>query len=178
MRDEMSSLTTLGFRIDGIDGAGSGDLRHHNYFATVKERPYVLGELMHFVKSATSAGASPDMLSEQEMIRLHEQLSREIATQLKNLRDCCERSSFVKSHEFVGASLLICMDASPPRVSVHLIDLAKTSMLPEKVCIDHRSPWKNGNHEDGFLFGIESCISCFEDVAAAFSSSSQDHNST
>merc|ERR1712137_1415144 len=125
---------------------------------------------MHFVERANLAGKPPDMIYEHEMMRSHEQLSREVAKQLRNLCDCCERSAFVKSHEFVGASLLICIDASPPRVSVHLIDLAKTSLLPNRVCIDHRSPWKNGNHEDGFLFGIESCISCFEHAADGFRS--------
>lgn len=42
-----------------------------------------------------------------------------------------------------------------------LIDFAKTITLPEDVVINHNSKWKVGNHEDGYLIGINNLISIF-----------------
>lgn len=45
--------------------------------------------------------------------------------------------------------------------NVWLIDFAKTILLPEEINIDHNSKWKVGNHEDGYLIGINNLISIF-----------------
>lgn len=42
-----------------------------------------------------------------------------------------------------------------------LIDFAKTIKLPEEVKITHGSKWKVGNHEDGYLIGVNNLISIF-----------------
>lgn len=45
-----------------------------------------------------------------------------------------------------------------------MIDFAKTVPVPDNVNIDHASAWKVGNHEDGYLIGIDNLISIFETV--------------
>lgn len=48
--------------------------------------------------------------------------------------------------------------------SIWLIDFAKTVELPEKVNIDHNSAWTVGNHEDGYLIGINNMIDIFNEL--------------
>lgn len=43
-----------------------------------------------------------------------------------------------------------------------MIDFAKTVPVPENVNIDHETAWKVGNHEDGYLIGLNNLISIFE----------------
>lgn len=45
-----------------------------------------------------------------------------------------------------------------------MIDFAKTVPVPENVNIDHSSTWKVGNHEDGYLIGLDSIVSIFESL--------------
>lgn len=48
-----------------------------------------------------------------------------------------------------------------------MIDFAKTVVLPDNVQIDHNSIWSVGNHEDGYLIGINNLISIFEEITAS-----------
>lgn len=50
--------------------------------------------------------------------------------------------------------------------SVWLIDFAKTVGLPENQQIDHSSTWTVGNHEDGYLIGINNLIEIFIELNA------------
>lgn len=45
--------------------------------------------------------------------------------------------------------------------NVWLIDFAKTLVLPEEIHISHDSNWIVGNHEDGYLIGINNLIHIF-----------------
>ena len=41
-----------------------------------------------------------------------------------------------------------------------MIDFGKTNPLSSP--LDHRSPWIEGNHEDGYLLGLDNIIEIFE----------------
>lgn len=77
------------------------------------------------------------------------------------------RSLWLRSHfprpQVVGSSLLFVYD-SHNQVTVNIIDFGKTIHLPDGMTIDHRSHWEEGNHEDGYLFGLDNLIEIWEEL--------------
>lgn len=49
-----------------------------------------------------------------------------------------------------------------------LIDFAKTRPVPENTLLTHRLPWSPGNHEDGFLYGLDQLINVCILIAIIF----------
>lgn len=64
----------------------------------------------------------------------------------------------------IGSSLLFVHDRN--QASIWLIDFAKTVSLPDTTNITHSSEWIVGNHEDGYLIGINNLIQIFEELQA------------
>lgn len=87
---------------------------------------------------------------------------KKIIEKLYQLRSTLKASTFFAQHELVGTSLLIVYDEH--KVGLWMIDFAKTVSLPDRIEIDHSSPWIKGNHEDGYLFGMENLIDIFEQI--------------
>ncbi|XP_046387350.1 inositol-trisphosphate 3-kinase homolog [Ischnura elegans] len=148
-REEQSSSSSLGFRIEAIRLRGLdviGDLKK------LKSREDVGKTLRVFF----SPGG--------ELIR------NQLLNRLREIRSKFEESPFFKTHEVVGSSVLLLYDENSGNVSgscsldgqcnvgAWLIDFAKTRPLPKGVSINHRSPWHFGNHEEGFLFGMDALI--------------------
>lgn len=44
-----------------------------------------------------------------------------------------------------------------------MIDFAKALPVENGSQLDHRTPWKMGNREDGYLFGFDNFINIMED---------------
>lgn len=61
------------------------------------------------------------------------------------------------SSQVVGSSLLFVHDASG-KARVWMIDFGKTVLLPAPRTLDHRTPWVEGNREDGYLWGLDNLI--------------------
>lgn len=63
---------------------------------------------------------------------------------------------FLSRRQIVGSSILIIYD--DVKVGAWMIDFAKTRPVPPNVLLTHRLPWSPGNHEDGFLFGLDHLV--------------------
>uniref|UniRef100_A0AAV2J1G9 Kinase n=1 Tax=Knipowitschia caucasica TaxID=637954 RepID=A0AAV2J1G9_KNICA len=137
-RETLSSTASLGFRIEGIKKA---DGTCNTNFKKTKLKPQVMKAFGDFVEEDTHT----------LKLYLH---------QLEELRLVLERSPFFCSHEVVGSSLLFVHDASG-KARVWMIDFGKTVPLSEGQTLDHRTPWVEGNREDGFLWGLDNLIDIF-----------------
>ena len=82
---------------------------------------------------------------------------------LKEIKKALSESAFFQNHELIGSSLLFVHDAKG-KVGVWLIDFGKTVPLTNGTVIDHKSPWSLGNHEDGYLIGLENIMNIFQDL--------------
>ncbi|KAL3875098.1 hypothetical protein ACJMK2_038032 [Sinanodonta woodiana] len=140
-RDEMSSSVELGFRIEGIRKSNGESEKN---FKTTKSRESIITKLLNFIDY------------DETVMKMY--LSR-----LKALRLTQETSPFFKSHEIIGSSLLFVHDKSG-QACIWMIDFGKTAPLPDDMTVDHRSKWKEGNHEDGYLCGMDNLISLFENM--------------
>lgn len=65
--------------------------------------------------------------------------------------------------QVVGSSLLFVHDASG-LARVWIIDFGKTVKLPSPQTLDHRTPWAEGNREDGYLWGLDNLIEIFGEM--------------
>ena len=80
---------------------------------------------------------------------------------LRAIHATLECSEFFCRHEAIGSSLLFVHDHQ--QASVWLIDFAKTDE------IDHNTSWKVGNHEEGYLIGINNMLQIFTELKAEMS---------
>mmetsp|Transcript_52216 Transcript_52216/g.124481 ORF Transcript_52216/g.124481 Transcript_52216/m.124481 type:complete len:698 (+) Transcript_52216:87-2180(+) len=156
-RDRLSSSNTLGFRIDGITSQDSSRVRP-NELKRLREVKDIVPKLLQVLPPPNRT--DPDGTKQ---IRLN--LVDQIIAQLTQLKEVLEKSAFFNQHEMIGTSLLFVVDKS--RAEVHLIDFAKTQPLPEGAHVDHRSPWSDGNHEDGVLYGLENLLHMWERARTA-----------
>ncbi|KAI1903826.1 hypothetical protein AGOR_G00031200 [Albula goreensis] len=139
-RETLSSTATLGFRIEGIQKA---DGTCNKNFKKTKQRDQVMEALRDFVDGDS-------------------QILKTYLWWLKELRIALEKSQFFRTHEVVGSSLLFVHD-STGKARVWMIDFGKTATLPPPRTLDHRTPWVEGNREDGYLWGLDNLI----DIVAA-----------
>lgn len=146
-RETISSTATLGFRIEGVkksDGTSSKD------FKTTKNKEQVLDAFSDFSSASSS-------------------IVKQYLKRLQEIRRALDTSSFFKTHELIGSSLLFVHDST--KACVWLIDFGKTVPLPEGANIDHKTPWVVGNHEDGYLIGVDNLISIFTSLLAKLENS-------
>ncbi|XP_035010740.1 inositol-trisphosphate 3-kinase Cb [Hippoglossus stenolepis] len=140
-RETLSSTATMGFRIEGIKRA---DGTCNTNFKKTKHREQVMQALKDFVDGNT------------QILKLYLQ-------RLEDLRSVLEKSLFFRTHEVVGSSLLFVHDASG-KARVWMIDFGKTVPLPDPQTLDHRTPWVEGNREDGYLWGLDNLIDIFSSM--------------
>ncbi|XP_041374297.1 inositol-trisphosphate 3-kinase homolog isoform X2 [Gigantopelta aegis] len=137
-REQESSTADLGFRIDAI--RMSGEMPHANLKKT-KSKEQVSCVVRQFLGSSKALPV--------------------ICRRLRDIRHRFECSKFFTTHEIIGSSLLIMYDKQD-KSGVWMIDFAKTIPIDAGMVLNHRSPWQLGNHEDGYLNGMDSLIEVCE----------------
>ncbi|XP_015180231.1 PREDICTED: inositol-trisphosphate 3-kinase A isoform X1 [Polistes dominula] len=138
-REQQSSTCSHGFRIEAMKLPGTPPIT----LKKVKSHEEVLNTMKTFLRNK-------------------EETRRNLLKRLKNLRTKIEQSKYFQTHEIIGSSIFMIYDNE--KVGVWLIDFAKTYELPEGLKVTHRRPWEQGNHEEGFLFGLDNLISTIEEV--------------
>lgn len=139
-RDTLSSSRDLGFRIEAMKMHGCPAVTD---LKTVRCRAEVVETMTSFMRGRDS-------------------VRRNVLAKLHILRDGFENSNFFRKHEVIGSSILIVFDDE--KAGIWIIDFAKTRPLPEDVTVTHRDPWEMGNHEEGFLFGLDNLIEIVKDL--------------
>ncbi|CAH8480689.1 unnamed protein product [Heterobilharzia americana] len=141
-RDSISSTTEFGFRIEAIKNYGECTRRDFQHTCAWNE---LTRHIKIFVKSRK-------LIAQNYLIRLLQ------------LRTTLEISEFFASHEFIGSSLLFVHDESG-YANVWLIDFAKIACPSDnRLRLNHRSQWHYGNHEDGYLIGIDNLVKLLEEI--------------
>lgn len=139
-REQQSSTCSHGFRIEAMKLAGKEPITN---LKTVKHHNHVFDTMKFFINN-------------------RKKICQDILIKLNDLRCRIESSVYFQTHEIIGSSIFMIFDNE--KVGIWLIDFAKTQKVPDGIKLNHRTPWENGNHEDGFLFGLDNLINIIQQV--------------
>jgi 1D-myo-inositol-triphosphate 3-kinase len=156
VRDKSTTISSLGYRIDGIAGfrrMSQDEMDKQLQEVTTRE------DAAKVFQQFAEVAATDDF----NQVDGHTQLfvAERIRQRLCDLHTALNKSRFVKGHEFIGSSILICADAYG-HFGVSWIDFAKTQEVEKE--ITHRDPWEMGNREDGIIFGVEQLIETWDEA--------------
>lgn len=147
-RESISSSATLGFRIEGITIEG-GTVQKD--FKQIRSKEQIVDIFLTFTKS-------------------HLDVLKSYQVRLEQMSEALQQSTFFKTHEVIGSSLLFLHDRKG-QASVWMIDFGKTLPVPAHLSLHHDVNWTQGNHEDGYLIGLRHLI---ETVRASLAQAVQD----
>lgn len=153
--DAYTCLAQNGYRIDGIvaSSAKPGPTPKKGELKKLKSLSDMARCIIkYFLPTLADTKEDDGGLAE---LQLRRSVAESMISRLAELRQAMLTSPFLSTHSFVGSSILFIVDANGPLSSAHLIDFAKTSLVPNGIRIDHSSPWKHGNHEDGLFIGVD-----------------------
>jgi 1D-myo-inositol-triphosphate 3-kinase len=144
-REKSTTSASLGFRIGGVRLADEVDSDVPNAEA---------------LKMVTSEAQACDVL------RLYTQRRAQVlaafAQELRKLRSRFEEDPIARRHAFVRSSLFLIYSDLTNDASVHMIDFARC--YDSGIELTHRGAWAQGNHEDGFLTGLDNLVRIFEEL--------------
>lgn len=122
------------------------------------DTPTVPASPMSSLTSGLSAYESPRSFERRLL------LAESVLRSLRSLREAMEASAFVRSHVFVGASLLFVVETEGSSAGVFLIDLAKTLPVAEGLKADHNSMCAEDPNADGLFVGMDNAVFYWEQV--------------
>ncbi|KAF8560691.1 hypothetical protein P879_03637 [Paragonimus westermani] len=140
-REAVSSTQLLGFRVEAVMKFNTPATRHFQLTRTWNQVKAVLRDFM-----------------QSRLVVCMAYLCR-----LQRLRKTLESSEFFAHHEFIGSSLLFAHDTGR-WANVWMIDFGKTLCLPTSFRLNHRETWQLGNHEDGYLIGVDNLITLLQEL--------------
>ncbi|XP_063972740.1 inositol-trisphosphate 3-kinase homolog isoform X2 [Diachasmimorpha longicaudata] len=141
-REEQSSTWSHGFRIEAMKLPGGPPITD---LKTVRSHESVTDTMRLFLGDNQS-------------------VCKMLLEKLRDLVATIEVSPYFQTHEVIGSSIFMIYDKE--KVGVWLIDFAKTYPVPDGKRLNHRTPWVEGNHEEGLLFGLDNLISMLEEIQA------------
>ena len=155
-REQSTSTKTLGFRIDAVqlsDVFDTTDVPTPDELRLVATRDEVCQVISRYLQRRRDVLVS-------------------FMHQLRDLRSRLDTDEIFLTHSFIRSSLLLVYDGESGETHVRMIDLARVSAsgkdthgIPRR--LDHRSAWSEGNHEDGYLTGLDNLIDIFTELLDA-----------
>ncbi|XP_059148094.1 inositol-trisphosphate 3-kinase homolog isoform X2 [Physella acuta] len=133
-REQESSTASLGFRIEAIRMTGEPPNTNLKKVRTKEEVSYFM----------------------ETFVQDHAVVIPKLYERLCDIKEKFESIPFFSTHEIIGSSLLIMYDRSN-NAGAWMIDFAKTIPL-DGITVNHRTPWQIGNHEDGYLTGLDNLV--------------------
>jgi len=157
-RDANSTISSLGYRVDGIAGYKSKSRKEvADELSKFRTLDHTCSGFHAFLEVCATDDGQADISGDSLVI------AKAILSDLQRLNRLAQESSFVKQHEFIGSSILIVADCSC-QVGVFWIDFAKTHRMPDGGSLSHRKAWKMGNHEDGLQLGLDNLVKAWSSV--------------
>jgi len=149
--DVCTTLRMMCFRADGIANSptgGSVSKEELQQIQTIEDAAVVVSKhlLPHVGKE------------------LQQCVVKDVLARLVEIKEVMRSSSFLTNHSLIGSSFMFIINRDGLKTGVYLIDLAKTTLIPKTVQIDHMSPWVMGNYEDGIFLGVDNVIRVWEKV--------------
>ena len=156
-RDEASSTVSLGFRIDNVtlsEEYEDDEAPETKALALVATREQVHAVVAQYLQRRRTLVVS-------------------FLRQLRELRATLAASDAFATHCFIRSSLLFVYDGVGERTRVCMIDLVRSTRTEKDGTgqprrLEHSVPWVNGNHEDGYLTGVDNLIAVFEGLLEAW----------
>lgn len=142
-RERSTSSATLGFRIDAVrlaDGVDAPCL-DVSELRTLTTEPDVAEAVLQYVQSRPS-------------------VLRAFAAKLRQIRSVLDTCDTFMMHSFIRTSILLIYSDETGEVSVNMIDLSRAYAAGRR--LTHRDAWMPGNHEDGYLTGLDNLIRIFD----------------
>lgn len=133
-REQQSSTNSEGFRIEGIKLPSQPPIKD---LKQVRTESQLVETMSKFLGGRSN-------------------IRQKLVKRLKDIRTMFENCEYFKTHEVIGSSIFMIFDENS--IGAWLIDFAKTNTVPDGVRVTHRAPWKQGNYEEGFLYGLDRLI--------------------
>jgi len=178
VRDDLSTIKPLAYRIDGLAGYRRGREISPDQLADLRTYADTCRTFRGFAEETAAAeddSMDPDESDEFAVVDSTLSVAQQVKARLVHMLEAMKASHFVEAHEFIGSSILVVADGHG-RSGVYWIDFAKTYKAPGG--LTHACSWKPGNHEDGIIRGMDNLIKAWDKVISGIQNDEQNYISS